>query len=182
MFTDSWSDNESSSDRSAFNYRLKAGTEGKPASISGCFLDLTRQLQDKFEISRGLLLVREKGSTQFVAVSTWSKCKTRKNLTLRVPGVSSLFEKVAESGQVYSESFCDLFSGNSFERNLLLSPEAQSFVLQPLKFEGEVVGLIGYSSNSSCAFATFEEGLLTGIADQFAQLVVSQSPTRVSAR
>ncbi len=141
------------------------------ASLSDIFVGLTTELQRYYPISRGILLLREEKATQFIAVSTWNSGKTRKNLSLRIPSVSSLFEKVAEHGQVFSESFCDLFSGNSFERNLLIDDAAQSYVLQPLKRDAEVVGLIAYSSDCPTVFTTFEDGALQNVAQQMAQRI-----------
>ena len=86
-------------------------------------------------------------------------------------GSQLIFEKVAESGQVYTENFCDTFTGNFFERKLLLDSDSRSFVLQPLKSEGEVVGLIGYSSEQPTAFTMFEEGLLEKMANRFGAIV-----------
>ncbi len=157
-------------DDCGFHYDIDAVWPGD-ADLSDIFLGLTRQLQEFYQISRGVLLLKESEATRFVAVSTWNNGRTRKNLTLRIPSVSSLFEKVAEHGQVFSESFCDLFSGNSFERNLLIDDSAQSYVLHPLKCDGEVVGLIAYSSDNPTVFTTFEDGALCQVADQMARRV-----------
>jgi transcriptional regulator with GAF, ATPase, and Fis domain len=141
------------------------------ADLSDIFVGLTRKLQDYYLINRGIFLLKEKDATCFMAISTWNNGKTRKNLCLHIPPVSSLFEKVAEHGQVYSESFCQLFSGNSFERNLLIDDTAQSYVLQPLKLDGDVVGLIAYSSEDPTVFTTFEDGALERVAQQLAARV-----------
>ena len=151
------------------------------ADLSDIFIDLTSELQNHYHISRGLLLLKDQGSTRFIAVSTWNNGRTRKNLSLRIPSVSSLFEKVAEHGQVFSESFCDLFSGNSFERNLLIDDSAQSYVLQPLKLCGEVVGLIAYSSEDPTVFTTFEDGALADVANQLAQRIGNRLSEKVSS-
>ncbi len=149
--------------------------------LGDIFIGLTKLLEKYFDLDRGLLVVREAKGTRFLAVSSWTDDKVRKNLSLRIPETSSLFEKVAEHGILFTENFCDLFSGNSFERNLLLNQDAQSYMLQPLKHEGLVVGLLGYSSTSPMAFPSLENGLLDSIAEQLASRIASQLTASTTA-
>jgi len=153
--------------------QFPAGTD-----ISEIFIRLTRELQQFYPIKRGLLVTREHGGTRFVATASFSEKKTRRNLSLRLPSTSSLFEKVAEGGTVYTEDCPELLSGNSFERNLLLDADTQAVALQPLKHEGQVVGILGYSSDQPFAFAIFEEGLLDTIAEQFAARIAAAPSTQ----
>jgi len=139
--------------------------------LSEIFIGLTRRLQNFYTIKKGVLILNEPAATRFIATATWNNGKSRKNLSIKIPGVSSLFEKIAEFGRVYTNNFCHFFDGNSFERNLLLDEETQSFAIQPLKHEAEVVGLLGFSSDRPMAFVTFEEGLLDNIARQFARRI-----------
>lgn len=141
------------------------------ADLSEVFQAVTGELQNFYELNRAILLVRETNGTRFTAISTWDKGRIRKNLTLVVPGASSLFEKIAESGLLFAEEFCGIFSGNPFERDLLITDQTQSYAVQPLKFDGSVVGLVGFSSTEPNAFVTFEEGALRDIADQFARRI-----------
>ncbi len=77
-----------------------------------------------------------------------------------------------EDGNLYTESFSDSFSGNFFEQKLLLDPLSQSFALKPLKVEGEVVGMVGFSSHNPTAFALLEEGDSDNLLDRFANKLV----------
>lgn len=124
--------------------------------LAEIFFELTRQLQEQFEINRGLLAIRENSSTRFLATATFSQRKIRKNLSLRIPEESSLFSKVAEQREIFTDEFFDLFSGNSFEKKLLLDDDTRSYVILPIKQEGEVIGLLGYSSTTPYAFSTLE--------------------------
>ena len=139
--------------------------------MSELFIKLTQDLQRSFAISKGLLVIRENNATQFIATSSFSQRKTRKNLSLRIPSVSSLFEKVAEGGTLYTENCSEFFSGNSFERNLLMDNKSRSFILQPLKHEGQVIGILGYSSDEVSAFTVFETGLLDTVAGLIASRI-----------
>lgn len=143
----------------------------REVDLAELFLSLTRRLCERFEINRGVLVLRRRDSHRLAAYSTWNNGHTREGLTINLPEDPSLFEKVAESGQVYTENFCDTFTGNFFERKLLLDSDSRSFVLQPLKSEGQVVGLIGYSSEQPTAFTMFEEGLLEKMANRFGAIV-----------
>jgi len=146
--------------------------------MSELFIKLTQDLQHSFTISKGLLVIRENNATQFIATASFSQRKTRKNLTLRIPSVSSLFEKVAEGGTLYTENCSEFFSGNSFERNLLMDNNSRSFILQPLKHEGQVIGILGYSSDEVSAFTVFETGLLDTVAGLLASRISGKLPQK----
>jgi len=141
-------------------------------SLTDTFSEVSRRLKSDYEINKGVLLVRNTIDQTFSAISTWSNGKLRFGLTIKLPEESSLFIKVASDGNLYSENFIAKFSGNFFERKLLMDDFTQSFVLQPLKHEGEVVGMIGYSSAEPTTFAMFEEGILDDISAELAQIIV----------
>jgi transcriptional regulator with GAF, ATPase, and Fis domain len=140
-------------------------------SLSEIFFALTRHLHETFEINKGVLILRQEQPKKLAAVSTWKNGLGRDGLALSLPNDSSLFEQVAEQGEVYTEHFCGAFSGNFFERKLLLDDDSRSFVLQPLKSDGQVVGLLGYSSQSATAFAMFEEGAMDNIAEELGSVI-----------
>lgn len=135
------------------------------------FQEFTRELQRVYDITKGFLALREGDMTRFLAVATFSNGTVRKNLSLRLPNAPSLFEKVAESGQLYTENFAELCDGNLIERRLLLDDDTRAFMLRPLKHEGRVIGLLGYSSENPDAFVTFEEGLVDPALDAFGRLL-----------
>lgn len=143
----------------------------KDAGLSQIFSELTAQLSSRYYIDKGVFVLREEGADALAAVSTWKEGQTRDGLSIRLPAESSLFEQVARLGQVYTEDFCGAFSGNFFERKLLIDDHSRSLVVQPLKFEGRVVGLLGYSSEEPTAFTMFEEGALEKVAGDFAEII-----------
>jgi transcriptional regulator with GAF, ATPase, and Fis domain len=146
---------------------LKEIMENRP-NPQALFTGLSRSLLQEYDIKKGFLALREGDQTRFLAVAAFKEGRTQKNLSLRLPNVSSLFEKVAESGQIFSENFAALFDGNYMERQLLLDDDTASFMLRPLKCDTKVVGLIGFSSETSEAFVTMEEGLLDPVFDRVA--------------
>ncbi len=135
------------------------------------FHALTDQLTQEYNIDKGVLVLRPDDGRQLAAVSTWHRGILREGLRLNLPVKASLFEKVVEQGHVYTEDFCESFSGNFFERKLLLDDDSRSFVLQPLKCEGRVLGLLGYSSRKPMAFVTFEEGALDTICKRLGSII-----------
>ncbi len=143
------------------------------AELSASFTGLTRRLACQYPIDKGVLILRDSGSSELSAISTWRDGVVRDGLKLNLPSDGSLFEKVAEDGRVYAEDFCGSFSGNFFERKLLLDNDSRCFVIQPLIFEGKVNGLLGYSSRRPSAFAMFAEGALDDIAERFGELIDS---------
>ncbi|UCD64620.1 MAG: GAF domain-containing protein [Candidatus Zixiibacteriota bacterium] len=155
----------------AMELSARTGMHERPAQL---FFDLTRRLKTRFEISRGVLLLRSGIGGPLAAVSTWNNGQMREGLAIKLPSESSLFEKVAECGRVYTENFCGAFSGNFFERKLLVDEGSRSFVLQPLCHQGEVIGMIGYSSESPTAFTLFEEGAMDNLLAEFASVLRDQ--------
>lgn len=139
--------------------------------LSEIFFKLTRQLCKDFDIHKGVLVLRHKQPNKLAVVCTWKHGLERDGLALNLPCESSLFEKVAQHGYVYTENFCEAFGGNFFERKLLLDDGSRSFALQPLKSNGHVVGLVGYSSLNPTAFIMFEEGMLENEAGNLATII-----------
>lgn len=143
----------------------------RDTSLAEAFQTLTDQLHKEYNIDKGVLVLRPDAGRQLAAVSVWYRGSLRDGLRLNLPVESSLFEKVAEQGHIYTEDFCESFSGNFFERKLLLDDDSRSFVLQPLKYEGRVLGLLGYSSREPMAFVTFEEGALEAISNRLGSII-----------
>jgi len=163
---DSFEPERIQSDLSDFSFRHQAD-----ASLSDLFLAITKKLQERFEIDRGLLAIREIDTTHFLATSSFDGRKLRKNLSLRIPSDSSLFEKVAESRDVYTDEYFDLFSGNPFEKRVLMSESTRSYIIIPIKQAGEIVGLLGYSSETPMAFAALAAMPLEQITEQLARMI-----------
>lgn len=138
---------------------------------SGAFCELIKRLASRFSISKAVLLLRPDAEAPLAAVSTWNNGQIHEGLSIRLPSESSLFEIVAGQGDVYTENFCASFSGNFFERKLLLEDDSRSFVIQPLKHDGDVIGLLGFSSDEPTAFTMFEEGSVKSVFDEFARVI-----------
>ncbi len=143
----------------------------KDANISDIFCELTRRLEIKFDIHKGVLVIRNQDENSFLAVSTWNNGEFLDGLAISLPTEPSLFEQVAADGQVFSDSYGGIFSGNFFEKKLLLDSNSKSYVLHPLKHEGQIIGMIGYSSHEDLAFSVFEEGILLDITSKFAKVI-----------
>jgi GAF domain-containing protein len=150
----------------------------REVSISEAFAEFTRALGEHFDINRGVLILREPDTEMLSAVSTWREGVLVDGLMINLPKDSSLFEKISDNGCCYTEQYCGTFSGNFFERKLLLDENSQSFAVQPLKYRGEVIGLIGFSSETPTAFAMFEEGVVEDLARKFAEVVDSKTSER----
>jgi hypothetical protein len=150
----------------------------RQTGVSEVFTQFTEQLLDQYSISRGVLVLVDPASSGLAAVSTWRHGTVRDGLSLNLPAESSLFAKIVEDGRVYTEDFCGTFSGNFFERKLLLDDESRSFAVQPLKVDGETVGLVGYSSDQPTAFAVLEEGVLEEAAKEMAALITKHADRR----
>jgi len=134
------------------------------------FHEFTRVLQRGFPIRKGLMALRDRAQTRFLAVASW-RSGIRKKLSLCLPTASSLFERVAEDGRAYCDSFALSFDGNQIERRLLLDDETQSFVLRPIKHQGRVVALLGYSSDRVDAFAALEESIFEPVMEKFGEMI-----------
>ncbi len=158
-------------DETAGTDSSRGGRADQDTPLSEVFHALTDRLRKEYDIDKGVLVLRNDEGRQLAAVSTWHHGIARDGLRLNLPVDASLFEKVAEQGHIYTEDFCESFSGNFFERKLLLDDDSRSFVLQPLKSDGRVLGLLGYSSRKPMAFVTFEEGALDDICDRLGAII-----------
>jgi len=145
----------------------------EPADI---FADLTHELQKKYHISKGVLIVRGQKGTQYEAIAMFTKTGETRRLSLKLPTKSSLFEIAAEDGGIYTENYYGLFSGNNFEKNLLLDKNTESFMLHPIKCDGRVVAIIGYSSDVTDAFITFDDDMLAEVGEQLGHRIVASYP------
>ena len=143
--------------------------------ISEVFSRLTSELNRTFSIDKAVLVLRRPDDDRLAAVSTWKDGQVHDGLKISLPCQSSLFEKVAECGHVYTENFCGSFSGNLFEKKLLLDEDSRSFAVHPLKSEGRVVGFLGLSSVKPTAFAIMEEGALEEVAEKFGYFIDTRS-------
>lgn len=151
-----------------FNFdAIVVGTD----SLSEAFGELTNELSKSFSIDKAVLVLRKTDDDGLAAVSTWRPGQLRDGLTIGLPCQSSLFEKIAEHGQVYTENFTGAFSGNLFEKKLLLDDTSRSFVVHPLKADGRVVGFLGFSSEKPTAFTVLEEGVLEDVAAKFGHFI-----------
>lgn len=141
------------------------------ANISEIFCELTRRLEVKFDINKGVLVLRHQNDNSFLAISTWNNGEFLDGLAISLPTKPSLFEEVAADGHVFSDSYGGIFSGNFFEKKLLLNNNSRSYLLHPLKHEGQIVGMLGYSSEEEMAFSVFEEGILFDVATKFSKII-----------
>lgn len=169
-----WINNSFEVDESKGHTELETQVTGKNCSnLAQAFSDITGELSKDFDITKGVLVIKMQDTQNLAAISTWKDGVMRDGLTVSLPSKSSLFEKVADDGSVYTEDFCSAFSGNFFERKLLLDDDSRSFVVQPLKTDGTVVGLLAYSSNQPTAFVMFEEGVVQPTTEKFASDIKS---------
>ena len=139
-------------------------------SSSELFFVLTEFLKERYSINKSVLVIKEPNLV-LSAISTWSNGQRNEGLSLNLPHTKSLFEKVMEHGRLYTEFYSDSFSGNFFERKLLLDDNSKSFALQPLNCDGKIIGLIGFSSDDAGAFSMLEEDDSEEILNRFAELI-----------
>jgi len=141
--------------------------------LSEMFFEIIDFLKERYTLNKCVLIIKHDNAV-LSAISTWSNGLRQDGLTLNLPHKESLFEKVLEDGRLYTEYFFGSFSGNFFERKLLLDEQSRSFALQPLKSGGQVVGLVGFSSKNPTPFALMEEGDSADILNRFADRLSKQ--------
>lgn len=138
--------------------------------IAEVFFRLTELLSKYFEVERGVLILKREDHGEYRAVAGWRQGREPKHLNLRMPE-SSLMAKVGEDGHTFVDEYCELFSGNSLERRLLLGQESQSYIIQPLICDTQLKGVIGYSSADVSAFVTHEGSILDKLAKVLAEKI-----------
>lgn len=130
----------------------------EPVDVATLFVDLSGELELRYDIRKGFIALRDGEFTRFLAIARFKAGGTCKKLSLKLPADDSLFERVAEDGSPFSDNYAELFDGNHIEKRLLIDDDTVSYLLRPLKYDGTVVGLIGYSSDQPGTFVTLEEG------------------------
>ena len=135
--------------------------------------NIANRLRESFDINRALLVVRKNDTEPFSAVSSWHNGNLLDGLKLSLPKNTSLFENVADNRVTYSETYSGTFSGNFFEKKLLLDETSSSFLLQPIRYKGQTVGILGFSSENPTAFTMFEEGVLNKITDELGEVIIN---------
>lgn len=167
---------ENTFDNVDYKFRLKNEIRNlnqildESAGPAEMFFEIADFISRQLFINKSVLVLKEKNSS-LCAVSTWKEGLRQDGLSLNLPRRHSLFEKVLEDGRPYLESFCGTFSGNFFERKLLLDDDSSSFALVPLKSEGNVVGLVGFSSHQPTSFTLMEEMIPPEILNCFADKI-----------
>lgn len=116
--------------------------------ISDRFVEISNKLSEMISINRSVLILNQRETNQLAAVSTWEKGAVRDGLTITLPSESSLLQKVANEGVAHTIENPNDFSGNFFEKKLLLNNESKSLIIQPLIEDDEVIGLLSLSSVS----------------------------------
>jgi len=142
--------------------------------LSNLFGNLTDRLNSKYPINKGVLLLRLAKGEPLTVISLWEKGELKDGLLIKLPAKSSLFEQVIAHNQAYIEDFSASFSGNFFEKKLLLNEESKTFVLQPLRFQNNIFGLIGFSSETPLVFTVFEESQTQQLISSFAEIAFSR--------
>ncbi|HEX2897553.1 MAG TPA: GAF domain-containing protein [candidate division Zixibacteria bacterium] len=151
----------------------KTAVSDEPSEM---FFEIIEFLKERYTLNKSVLIVKNENAA-LSAISTWSNGIRQDGLTLNLPHKESLFERVIDDGRIYTEYFIGSFSGNFFERKLLLDDDSRSFALQPLKSDGQVVGMVGFSSKNPTAFALMEDGDSSDVFSQFAERLLKQKLT-----
>ncbi len=133
------------------------------AELSTVFEQLAQRLSEQHQVNRGVMVVCDDSSRELGVVSVWDERGMKEGLTLTLPSEDSLFHQVVKDGRQYVQQKLSKFSGNFFERKLLLEAATSSMVLMPLTSKEQVVGLVGFSSvaNGSIQEIVGEEFLAT---------------------
>jgi len=138
------------------------------------FTRLTQRLRRKLAVDKCILVLKRPAEERLAAVASWDHGELNDGLAINLPHENSLFEKVTEDGGLYTENFCGSFSGNFFEQKLLIDSKSRSFALQPLRYDGHLVGLVGMSSEEPMAFTMLDEGEMDDALARFAASCYSQ--------
>jgi GAF domain len=158
---------ETASSHDAVSASAAHKTRPEPA-LTEEFTRLTKRLRKQLDVDKCILILKRPAENRLAAVASWDHGVVSDGLAINLPHDNSLFEKVTEDGALYTENFCGSFSGNFFERKLLIDSESRSFALQPLRHDGHLVGMVGMSSEKPMAFTLLEEGELGNVFDRLA--------------
>ena len=163
-------DNITATDKNELFFDFK-NTSNPDTKISDIFFDFTEWYNSQYKINKSVLVLRSMTDLSLSAVSTWEDGARRDGLTLRLPMENSLFEQVIGNGKTFHALLSDDFSGNFFEKKLLLNNSTKSYILQPLKYKNDIIGLIGFSSDSTEIYSDDKKSIFSETSSKLAEII-----------
>jgi len=148
----------------------------KPGDIYKLFFLFTKKLNRLYSISQSSLIVHSKQDGKLKVIAMKGENGARKGLALTLPEKDSLLYKVFADGRFYIQNHPKNFSGNFIEEKILKNDTAQSFAILPISQNGTRNGLICLSSPKQDAFATFENGPMNEILEDFSLNLIKRMP------
>ena len=149
----------------------------KPGDINKLFFRLTKKLDKLYSITKAALIVHSDQDNKLKAIAMKGNNGTCEGLALTLPEDNSLLYKVFEDNYQYIQNYPDQFSGNFFEEKILIDRATQSLAVLPIIEKNSPKGLICFSSTIPNAFASFEDGALNDILENFGQVLKDGLPS-----
>ena len=149
----------------------------KPSDIYKVFFLFTKKLNRFFPISQSALIVYSKQDNKLKVIAMKGLKGARKGLTLTLPESNSLLYKVFADGQFYIQHHPQKFDGNFIEEKIIKDEDAKSLAVVPISQNGSRCGLICLSSPDQDVFASFENGTMDEILENFSKNLIKRMPS-----
>lgn len=149
----------------------------KPGDIYKLFFLFTKKLNKFFTISQSSLIVHSKQDGKLKVIAMKGEKGARKGLALTLPENNSLLYKVFADDHFYVQHHPENFDGNFIEEKILKIDTTQSLAILPISRNGTKSGLLCLCSPKLNAFASFENGLMDEILENFNLNLIKKMPS-----
>ena len=135
---------------------------GKARNINRLFFSFIKKLNRFLPINRAALVIYSNRDKVLKVIALKGET-AREGLALTLPAGNSLLGRVYNSRATYIADTPFFFSGNFFERKVLIGPGTKSVLVTPIITGGKAYGLICLSSTKEFAFENYDSSILDRI-------------------
>jgi hypothetical protein len=142
----------------------------RPQNLRRLFFSFIKKLNRFCPVSKAILIVHSDSDEHLKVIAIKGEKSAHEGLTLTLPSDNSLLYSIFRSRVTYTAGNPFVFSGNFFERKLLLDGETKSLFVAPILLNGTAHGLVCLSSSNDGAFAEIDQGCLEQIIGKFSKV------------
>ena len=140
-------------------------------NIYKLFFSLCKKLNKLFSLSTAVLVVHSVRDNSLKVIAVKNSKHSPEGISLTLPDQDSLLHSVFNDGSLHIDNSLEHFSGNFFEKKLLLGEEANSLAIIPINHDGNRIGLFCLASPRTNAFDLLDESLLRPVTAQFGEVL-----------
>lgn len=148
---------------------------GRSQNINKLFFSFIKKFNRHLPISRAALILHSAKDDTLKMIALKAE-RAREGLTLTLPKENSLLYRVFRTNAIYTADYPFYFSGNFFERKILIDLETKSVLITPILTGGNNFGLVCLTSPQESAFKEYDEYTMERVFGKLALAVGDLAP------